>query len=807
MTNLYDIFKEKVLKKCQKPARYIGLEINSVKKDWDNIKVRWALLFPDLYEIGASNLGIAILYDIINRNNLSLCERFFFPDEDAIKIMEQEKIPPLSLESKKEARSFHILGITLPYDLTLTNILKFFDLSQIKIYAKEREQLPIVIGGGALAFNPLPFQDFFDLFVIGDGEEAVTELTELLLETNFNKKDFLIKASKLEGIYVPSIHDKDNVKIKKRIVYDLNKHQLSSPLVPVTETTFNRLSIEISRGCLRGCRFCFAGFAQRPYRERDLKNIYENFYYGIENTGFDEFSPSSLSTTDYSLFSDLFHCLYHLSIEKKASISLPSLRVGSIKSEIAEKVKEFRKTGFTVAPESFPSMQKKINKNIDFSKLEEDILNALNEGWLNIKLYFMIGLPDEDFNEIYELKKFLKEIINKSKNKKANITLSFSSFVPKPHTPLQWERMNSLNELMEKQNILKKLFYREKKIFLKLHNPYMSIVEGIISRGDERLNKVIEKAYKNGAILDAWDEKFNFSKWNDAFLDFELDYNLFLHERSIDEKLPWDFIDTGVTKEFLLEELKRFKKSEITEDCRYANCNSCGVCDFKKIKNVFSKKEELILSIPKKSSYNPRNYLIIYTKKEDSIFLSNLDLMRFWHRILRMANIELSYTKGFNPQPRIDSGWALPLGIESNCEVLKIQTETPINNLNIEKIKSKLIDGIRLIDIIEFESKKPLESLINMAEFYCKKPYLFDTDDKIVIKRKDKEKIFSIADFVSDLEKSEKNFRFKIKLVPGGLKPIEYVNVVAGDYVKNFDLIKEKVLIEEIGWIGKRVDD
>lgn len=332
----------------------------------------------------------------------------------------------------------------------------------------------------------------------------------------------------------------------------------------------------------------------------------------------------------------------------------------------------------------------------------------------------MIGIPDEDFSEIYELKKFLKDIIYKSKNNKANITISFSTFVPKPHTPLQWEKMNSLTEIIEKQKILKDLFFKEKKIFLKLHNPYMSILEGVISRGDESLNKIIEKACENGAVLSAWDEKFNFTHWQNAFTNYDIDYQMFINQRSLNENLPWDFIDTGLTKEFLLRERERFKSGEVTEDCRVGTCNNCGVCDFKEIKNVFSTTDNIIIPTPEKPELNPKKYLIVYTKNDDSIFLGNLDIIRLWHRLLRMSDINISYTKGFNPQPKIDTGWALPLGIESYCELVKVETENPITNINIDKLKSKMISGINIIDTIEFELDKSLDTLITKVQFFAK---------------------------------------------------------------------------------------
>lgn len=795
MTDYYSIFEEKVLRNCQKPARYIGNEINVIKKDWNNVKLKWGLFFPDLYELGASNLGISILYSILNKNSDTLAERFFMPAMDAIKLMERHNIPPLSLENKQPAYAFDVLGITLPYELTVTNILKFLELSKIPLNSNERRSKPLIIGGGTLAFNPLPLAPFFDAFVIGDGEDAVVEISDIIKEDLNDRDAVIFKLSKLPYVYVPSIHKKNQIFIKKATAPDLNSLEPGTPLVPLIETTFNRLSIEAARGCTRGCRFCFAGMTQRPYRERDISKITNLFATGLIKTGFDEFSPSSLSITDYSDFPLLFDCLSKISDIFKASLSLPSLRVGSINDDLAKKISSFRKTGLTVAPETYPSFQTALNKNISYEDLRKDIKTAFNLGWLNIKLYYMIGLPEEKLDGIYEIYEFVKSILKESNNK-ANITLSFSTFVPKPHTPLQWCRMNSLKEIQEKQHLLKDIFYKEKKVFLRLHNPYMSILEGIISRGDEKTSDIILNAFKKGAIFDAWDEHINFSFWQESIDELNLKIEDCLKGYQIDEKLPWDFISTGVNKEFLVSECKKYFNKEKTPDCRFEKCSNCGACDFKQFKNIFTKKTPPI-EIPQKiQESEKKRYLLVYQKKSEMRFLGTLDIMRLWHRILKMCEVPLLYSRGFNPQPLIDGGWALPLGTESECEVIIFESNIFDIKKTLDIFEKLNIKGLKILYLSETSYSESVDKIANTFQFKIDGHYIFDNSEQIVVKRKDKDKVFYTKDFVTEVTNNFDKTFFTIIQTQGGLKPIEFASHLAKREVSPFEIVKTKVFLK-----------
>lgn len=814
MVNYFQQFEEKILKNCQKPGRYIGGELLSIKKDWERTKLKWALFYPDIYDLGISNLGIITLYRILNDHPDILAERFYMPADDALQMMEKESILPLSLENKKPVREFDILGITLPYELTVTNILKFIKISDLE-QKRDKNNYPLIIGGGALAYNPLPLSPFFDAFVIGDGEEILITISEIVMQHKNDKIKALEELSKIDGIFVPKLHNSQNAKIKRIFVKDINKFEPPLPIVPIVEATFERLSLEVARGCTRGCRFCFSGITTRPYRERDVIKITNFIDYAIKKTGFDELSPSSLSITDFSCFNNLFEQLFNFSKKNDVALSLPSLRVGSITKDTAEKIADFRKTGFTIAPETSPSLQKALNKNIDFNTMAMDIENAFSLGWRNIKLYFMIGVPDETEKNILEINDFINHILKNAKHLKPHITLSFSNFIPKPHTPLQWAKMASINELLEKQKILKDLFYPQKSVYLKLHNPFMSLVECIIARGDEDTSKLITAAVKEGSIFDAWDDKFNFRNWVTASEKSGICFDKYTREFNLNERLPWDFIDTGVKKEFLQKEYMNYKNKISTPDCRTERCSNCGVCDFKNISHIFSKpsKEESGETI-KLNPTIPKNYIIVYEKKGLMKYLGNLDILKLWYRMLRISGVKLEYSKGHNPQPLIDGGWAIPLGMTSYCEILKFKGTIHEQERFIRTLEETLPEGLKIKDFFEYEGKLSIDSFANTFEFICyKQPdestlsnNNFDNLSIIVIKKDGTKKELPVREQLINFILKNDFFVFTMKIKPGGIKPIELASRIVGRTITPFDMEKLRVFCEGGKVFGKRID-
>ena len=602
-----------ILLQIEKPARYIGGEVNSVMKDPSEVDIRFAMCFPDVYEIGMSHLGIQILYDMFNRREDTWCERVYSPWTDLDKILHEKNIPLFALESQDPIRDFDFLGITIQFEMCYTNILQILDLSQIPLHASERTEAdPIVIGGGPCTYNPEPLADFFDIFYIGEGETVYDELLDaykVWKNSGKSRKEFLETAAQIEGLYVPAFYDPEyntdgtlksftpnNMHapdtVKKQVVMDVTDTPYPmKPVVPFIKATQDRVVLEIQRGCIRGCRFCQAGMIYRPTRERNVDKLKEYARTMLKTTGHEEISLSSLSSSDYSELKELVTFLINEFKGKGINISLPSLRIDAFSLDVMSKVQDIRKSSLTFAPEAGSQrMRNVINKGLT----EEDILDgagqAFEGGWTKVKLYFMLGLPtetEEDMREIARLSDRVArryyEIPKDRRNGKCQITASSSFFVPKPFTPFQWASMCTAEEYMRRAEIVKDEFHAQlnrKSLKYNWHDAQITVLEGVMARGDRKIGKVVEEAYRLGCLFDSWTESFHNDLWMQAFENTGIDpafYNL--RERGEDELFPWDFIDTGVTRKFLRSEWENAMKETVTPNCRQ-QCSGCGAARF-----------------------------------------------------------------------------------------------------------------------------------------------------------------------------------------------------------------------------------
>lgn len=730
-----------LLPSVRKPSRYLGSERNAVRKSWDAAQVRLVLAFPDLYEIGMSHLGLQILYHVVNQQQGFLADRVYTPEEDLEALLRARREVLCSLEAQRPLKEFDIIGFSLPHELCYTNILTILDLAGIPWRAKARgEADPLIIGGGAGAGNPEPVADFFDAILLGDGEEAILDLMGAVAtakQEGWQRRQLLAHLAAIPGFYVPAFFEvtyqesgriqaiepkKDNyTKVRRRIVADIEDAAVAHPaLVPFTKIVHDRLGIEIARGCTRGCRFCQAGMMYRPVRERSLKRILEIALEGLKATGFEELALLSLSSGDYSCLPQLLPLLMDSVADDHVSVSLPSMRVGTLTPELMEQIRRVRKTGFTLAPEAGSErLRLVLNKGITEADLLTTCQTAFALGWRLIKLYFMFGLPTETWEDIKAIPELVKRIFQASGGRRAGcqITVSVACFVPKPHTPFQWEPQLPVDQALERLTFLKGAL-RGKGFQLKWHDPRQSLVEGALARGDRRLAQVIEKAWQMGCRLDAWTDRFDPQRWTDAAAACGIELSQYLRPREANEILPWQHLDIGVSDDFLRMELQKAAKGEYTPDCRVHGCQQCGLCDFKKIRPVIQpddlsggveglrrKAAEGQLSTTVSADQGPTSQIVFYRLAYSILgparFLGHLELIQVFFRVFRRVRLPLRFSQGFNPTPKVSFSPALPLGTESVVEYMDVQLFKALDDAAalIAQLNRELPEGLEVTGI------------------------------------------------------------------------------------------------------------
>lgn len=694
-----------------RPGRYTDNELNTKKKQVSEDYYNIALAFPDLYEIGMSHLGLKILYSIINSHEHLVADRVYTPDFDLIALLRKKSIPLFSLEDHVALQEFDLIGFTLQYELSCTNILLMLDLAQLPLYSEERKDSdPLIIAGGPGAFNPESLSSFIDAFVIGDGEDVLIEIAELLRENkSITREEKLYLLTKIQGVYVPTFYKQiknksgtyivpktDGVpsKIKKRFFSDFNNpEKIHTPqLMPLIDIIHRRPAFEIMRGCSRGCRFCQAGIIYRPVRERDISLIVDLVAKDISCNGWEEISLNSLSTSDYSGIQPLLNSLIDRLSQSNITISLPSLRMDTFEENFQPKLAKILRKTITLAPEAgSQKLRDSINKNISDNEIIHSITQALKLNITSIKLYFMLGLPGETHEDIEGVITLIDKIHEVNPKKITKINVSIAPFVPKAHTPFQWSRQDTPEELFHKISTIKNHFSKQKKIIIKYHTIEQSQLEAVIARGDRDIGKLIDKAYHYGCYFDSWNIYFDYSLWRKAAKELQIDYTKYLQSIPTDDKLPWDHIDCGIHKHYLIEEYNKSKKILITKDCRNGSCTGCGVCE--NMSPIYadplsSAQINTCERIPYCSDEESRfMYKVIYQKGDKLRFISHKEISAIIYTILRKSSLPVCHTKGFNRRPKISFGPPLSLGLVGHEEFFMFML---YNKITENEVREKL---------------------------------------------------------------------------------------------------------------------
>ncbi len=736
---------ESLLARVERPARYTGREVNAVVKDLGAVDLVWALAFPDVYEIGMDNLGVQILYHVLNARPWIACERVFAPWVDMESLLRSRGIPLFTLENRLPVREVDILGFTLPYEIVSTNVLAMLDLAGLPLRSLERDEgHPLVAGGGAMAFNPEPLADFFDFFVLGDGEEVVLEISEVVRggkERGDSREAVLEALSEVEGVYVPALfrprHDRRGTLVatepvhetvrrpRRRVVSDLDAAPFPvAPVVANMPTVHDRLTFEIARGCTAGCRFCQAGCISRPTRERAPATVLEQIQCSLNHTGFDAISLSSLSPGDYSCINTLLTAVNARYADAMISTSVSSLQVKTLTPELTRAVVAVKRSNFTVAPEAGTQrLRDAINKNLSDADLLETTATVFRNGGQGLKMYFMIGLPgetDEDILGIADLALRALEVARKY-HRRPTVTVSVSTFVPKPFTPYQWAAQISPEETRRRQGLLRGALPRRSGIRIRLHDSDTTLLEGVLGRGGRGVGRVLEEAFRLGCRFDGWKEHLDMARWQLAFERAGVRPEELLRERSLSECLPWDHLDGGVSRKFLEEEWRRHQRGLRVADCRWGDCGHCGACRREVRVTTFDGQDPLAShavtpgegrqyhhpqaafpALPSPSSERPaarqarlpwQRIRFRYTKTGLARFIGHLELVRIFLLALRRVGVRLRYSQGFHPAPRIVFSNPLPVGVESLAEYVDIDLVREHGPIDPEALRTRLNDG------------------------------------------------------------------------------------------------------------------
>ena len=813
---------EDILPLVEKPSRYLGGEINQIKKDPATVKLKFALAFPDLYEIGTSHFGMQILYHILNAHPDIAAERVFAPAADMDAHLRKSGLPLFSLESRQALKHFDIIGFSLLYELNYTNILTMLDLAGIPFYAAQRDPaFPMIIAGGPCACNPEPVADFFDAIVVGDGETVILQLAESWLKWKKNAvadKEALLKDwSQIEGVYIPAFFEPryddcgfqrlvprypDYTRVVRAMVADLDQVPFpEKPVIPFGKPVHDRLRLEVARGCTRGCRFCQAGMIYRPVRERSPDSLLALCDRSVQATGYEDISLLSLSTGDYGCIVPLIERLMSRYAAQNVAVSLPSLRVGTLTPQLMELIKTVRKTGFTIAPEAGSQrLRGVINKNISDAEIMTTVKDAFDLGWQVIKLYFMIGLPTEtaeDVKALVNLVKALRKIKSRATHR-GQINISVATFIPKPHTPFQWASQLSLDEAEARIKHLQAQL-KLSGIQFKWQNPRVSRLEGVWARGDRRLSRLLLAAYHKGCRFDGWSDQFRNDLWEAAFVEAGFDFDFYtIRQRDLCEPLPWDHVDTRVTKAFLAAEWQNALKGAYVADCRVDACNQCGVCDFEQIEplthKIFAENPDIQSGSSVENQPIYKQLSIFYSKRGRARYLGHLELVNIFLRALKRAGIPLKFSEGFHPKPKVSFDNPLPVGIESLQERFVVTVPVDVGHQTVKDgLNAHLPDGIMVIHCEPASNKntaavsRPIPYRISLREDAFDKAKLndFNTLPEAVItliNQKGKLKKINLKDIVVVIELFDpRNLALTLKSEPGkNVRPSEVLRHIFG---------------------------